>query len=844
MDQPSKFEEQIQQRIDDLNTRLYTLREFNDVIRGLLDEAESPLSAVLYEGKCSEHFEHFKAGCLAQQNVTCFNTNDLHDNRGTSLTTKIWYKPSALHSPQIETLLGELFKAFWKPAFRTPTAGVLDYKRDSKIYSLAQHTIEMAIGGNCALLFCDLDHFKQVNDTISYDKGDIVLKIFGSILERASGDKAIVLQKGGDEFLVLAPACTTEDALDMAREISHIAKNTIWNVGDIAITVSIGIAIASKQNKKNFNELCSEAEKALKSQVKEVFRGRTRFIPLNTVTATPYSNSDLALNYAEVITRSLATSNQPFANCWLNVLSNVIYHTATQSFEFASIKKTIDDYLKWTGLDTSYTTLKSALSQDFGIDTTPTVCLVDYAFAVTHGLYRYMMSGNAPADLEFALSMKYSADFASMGINIIEKNNTHNWSFGTTAHEKELNLGICKSQPNASVVPGFKSGAVLICIGHEKTHLPLSIFEDIITIDDRPVRGGGLPDFWEATIAKLINKVLKNPNIQVVYVYGNPDHAPLTTHKLTDISNWENAAEDLAYKTALPETKIKEAASRLKDKIKFVKTHEELIHDLAQRLYQLPELKPLDKSHIEQAHRFLQRELKTDDMALRIEDGIRVHSASEAFPLVLEILRKSENVATIKDQAGYEMRELVDFKVHLADPYRDDIPTYCSKDNDLLLKYYQNQFENNEGLFGKIFNESGQLEAVIKHVAQVINQREKQFATRRAILVIPHITSNITDIAPLGLVSIRIVPRYSDSRIFLNYSFTWRSVEALVGFPYSLYGSIQYSKLLKDKICALSSELKEHIHNGFLSYIAHSLHMSVDDSVQNIARKIIDDASL
>jgi len=73
----------------------------------------------------------------------------------------------------------------------------------------------------------------------------------------------------------------------------------------------------------------------------------------------------------------------------------------------------------------------------------------------------------------------------------------------------------------------------------------------------------------------------------------------------------------------------------------------------------------------------------------------------------------------------------------------------------------------------------------------------------------------------------------------------WRTVEAIVGFPYSLYGSIRFSEMLTRELETLLSK-KGHdvgLEVGELTYVALSLHLSVGSYGLRIAKKIVDDAS-
>jgi hypothetical protein len=239
------------------------------------------------------------------------------------------------------------------------------------------------------------------------------------------------------------------------------------------------------------------------------------------------------------------------------------------------------------------------------------------------------------------------------------------------------------------------------------------------------------------------------------------------------------------------------------------------------------------------------RQIDLSPFLLSKQDGIRVKTIAEAFPLILDIARDESQKNKIKDQAGEMLGELIDFKVQLSEPTINTIPNFYLNEKENFESYFDSQFISKEGLFGQHF-EKGQKKAVIKHVVKSINNPKSAFATRRAVLIIPHIITDEDDVSPLGLISVRIIPRFTEyNRVILSYSFTWRTVEALVGFPYSIFGSVKYAE-------HLTSEIKNHpevkrsdkILIGDVSYVAHSLHIFIDDYGQAIAKRIIDEASL
>jgi diguanylate cyclase len=63
-----------------------------------------------------------------------------------------------------------------------------------------------------SIAFCDIDHFKNINDQHGHDAGDRVLKFVAGLLARISGDRAHVARHGGEEFVILFRGVTLADA--------------------------------------------------------------------------------------------------------------------------------------------------------------------------------------------------------------------------------------------------------------------------------------------------------------------------------------------------------------------------------------------------------------------------------------------------------------------------------------------------------------------------------------------------------------------------------------------------------------------------------------------------------
>jgi len=124
-------------------------------------------------------------------------------------------------------------------------------------------TVPSRLDPGDAILYLDIDHFKQLNDRWGHAAGDEVLQIMGHAMKETLPQFALLARQGGEEFIVFLPAAT-EDAMVHAERI----RKTICELRypsiprDIVITTSIGVARASRANNE-LSHLCREADRAL-----------------------------------------------------------------------------------------------------------------------------------------------------------------------------------------------------------------------------------------------------------------------------------------------------------------------------------------------------------------------------------------------------------------------------------------------------------------------------------------------------------------------------------------------------------------------------------------------------
>ncbi|MBL4952923.1 diguanylate cyclase [Neobacillus sp. OS1-32] len=160
-------------------------------------------------------------------------------------------------------------------SFHDPLTGVPNRRLFKE---LLEQTLKEAIRyqRKFAVMFLDLDRFKQINDQFGHDKGDILLKQFSNRIKSCLRGSDTLARLGGDEFTIILPEirCSESDAVQIATRILAAVQEP-WQLGDESIltTSSIGIAFYP-QDGTTCEDLLKHADSTLYT-VKE--NGRNNF---------------------------------------------------------------------------------------------------------------------------------------------------------------------------------------------------------------------------------------------------------------------------------------------------------------------------------------------------------------------------------------------------------------------------------------------------------------------------------------------------------------------------------------------------------------------------------------
>ena len=115
-----------------------------------------------------------------------------------------------------------------------------------------------------AIIFIDLDEFKEINDTLGHEAGDIMLKTLAKRFINCARNTDTVSRRGGDEFTILMPRIkNVEDAAILAERILESNKEEIKiNNKSVHPKTSIGISVFPADG-DNVDILIKNADKAM-----------------------------------------------------------------------------------------------------------------------------------------------------------------------------------------------------------------------------------------------------------------------------------------------------------------------------------------------------------------------------------------------------------------------------------------------------------------------------------------------------------------------------------------------------------------------------------------------------
>ena len=159
---------------------------------------------------------------------------------------------------------------------------------DTEIYRSQRYNYEFS------LVFIDLDHFKQVNDTHGHLVGSRLLAEIGNALKNKCRLIDFAFRYGGDEFVLLLPQTSKDNALNVARRLHKMIRESVWLASEglnIKVTTSLGVASypVDSRSKEGLLHLADEAMYLVKNTSRDSVAAANVGVLPDTVAKTKFA---------------------------------------------------------------------------------------------------------------------------------------------------------------------------------------------------------------------------------------------------------------------------------------------------------------------------------------------------------------------------------------------------------------------------------------------------------------------------------------------------------------------------------------------------------------------------
>ena len=157
------------------------------------------------------------------------------------------------------TKLQQRAEKFKKRANIDPLTGTFSRQKFNALYE-SEFARSIRYFNPLTVLFLDIDHFKEVNDTYGHDIGDLTLKEFSKIISTRTREYDIFARWGGEEFILMLPQTNINDGYKLAEKIRMSILSHKFEKLD-NLTCSIGLSMLKKGDSKE--EIIKRADSAL-----------------------------------------------------------------------------------------------------------------------------------------------------------------------------------------------------------------------------------------------------------------------------------------------------------------------------------------------------------------------------------------------------------------------------------------------------------------------------------------------------------------------------------------------------------------------------------------------------
>lgn len=747
-----------------------------------------------------------------------------------------------------------------------------------------------------AVLHSDLDKFKEINSEFGFEVGNKAIREFSDRMRMILSATSIVVHTGGDEMAAFIFSEDSSRLFDLAEELrSQMETNPLSSINRTN-TCSIGLAIFNTSDLPS--DLISIENIIGFATPKEVVKktgGRNR-VSLPSGNSLPVERFDAKallddVRYCALISRRdlhaavPKSLGSPFVSAIARLLSERFQNlemtgTAIEA-AISKVLANINIEIVPSAASNTELAVPRAINNGSPTPLRPQVATPLWAALLARALlsatFRYQGPLRPTDRLAFRLmprSEGAGTERTELYLDITREDGTTVTLLAGNVNcdlpaEQVVQIGRPWYSTAAFVDGGIRrlvfddgpdsggphealSPCLLMPIGDRAIDAVRSIspyVAGVVEVDDRPVKGGGLPDFWQSNLGRLVRAALRNPNVSRIVAVGDPSGAEETIKRLKlSRDDWNTKIHDLQRRLSISSSSLNAFRDR-EIKVEIVPSERSTILQAIatstadETLHISADADPLDLD-LERSKRRLLNASPSNSNQLSSIDGLRCRTLADAYPRAIQLLRNSNEPPQI-EPSQRRFREFPCFKLTLTDAFQDMIPDFWESEEASITRYFAHNFQSPTGLFGSQLATSspGEVSARDGCVSATVSAIRERRPTRRIVLPVATLTQPVDQ--PLGLSLIQVMPRQRNDRWYLDFQWIWRTVEALVGFPFSAIGSIRWSEKffdsIKDMLTAEGDGIRVEI--GQLTYVALSFHMFLDVGDLEIARAIEQDAT-